>query len=42
MDGGFFKSWLDAVIFGAIGTFITLIMVGVIARVNIKNIDVPK
>lgn len=42
MDGAFFKSWVDAIIFGVLGTFVTLVFVGLIARVNLKNFNLPK
>lgn len=38
MDGLFFKSWVDGIIFGVIATFATLILTGLFARVNIKNL----
>lgn len=39
MDGVFFKSWVDGIIFGAVGTFVTLILVSLFIRVNLKNIS---
>lgn len=37
MDGVFFKSWVDGIIFGVIAAFATLILVSLFARVNLKN-----
>ncbi|MFZ5639555.1 MAG: hypothetical protein ACOY4Q_02575 [Bacillota bacterium] len=42
MDASFFKSSLDGIIFGALASFATLVLVAMIARVNLKNIQTPK